>query len=68
VGHVLGDYIASWSSLTTDKVTGTGAKVTLPGVVTIATQPVRGTTGAPDPSSGVSVTVGAVSCSAEDAR
>jgi len=68
VGHVLGDYIASWSSLTTDKVTGTGAKVTLPGVVTIATQPVRGTDGAPDPSSGVSVTVGAVSCTAEDAR
>jgi len=71
-GHVLGDYIASWSSLTKDKVTNSAAtgaaKVTLPGVVTIATQPVRASSGSVDPSSGVSVTIGAVGCLAEDAR
>jgi type II secretory pathway pseudopilin PulG len=75
VGHVLGDYIAAWSSLTAGQVTskqGSGAaEVGLPGIVTIATQPVRQDAADPtvaDPTSGVSLTVGALSCSAEDAR
>jgi prepilin-type N-terminal cleavage/methylation domain-containing protein len=68
-GHILGDYIASWSALTADKVrvtTSPGtAAVTVPGVVTVASQPVRGVD---DPASMVSVTVGALSCRAEDSR
>lgn len=72
----LGDYVASWSSLTGGEVVRTQtpglAKVQLPGVVTIASQPVRPdpdpavTTG--DPTSTVSVTLGALSCSAQDQR
>lgn len=75
-GKVLGDYIASWSSLLPDeriKTQTTGlAAMELPGVVTIASQPVRTdpdplvTTGAPD--SVVSLTLGALSCSALDQR
>jgi hypothetical protein len=69
----LGKYIASWSSLTQDKVTDTKAtgtaKVNLPGVITITTNPVRGSSvGPPDESSSVSITIGAVACTAEDAR
>lgn len=66
-GLTLGSYIASWSSLTADEVTplhaGGVARVALPGVVTISSQPVGS-----DPASAVSVTIGAVSCSAEDQR
>lgn len=75
-GKFLGDYIASWSSLTGSEVVQTQtpgvAKMQLPGVVTIASQPVRPdpdsavTTG--DPTSVVSVTLGALSCSALDQR
>jgi prepilin-type N-terminal cleavage/methylation domain-containing protein len=72
IGHTLGDYIASWSSLTSDKVTSsarTGAvSVELPGVVTIATQPVRGDLTSTDPTSGVSIAIGAIGCSVEDVR
>jgi prepilin-type N-terminal cleavage/methylation domain-containing protein len=74
-GKVLGDYIASWSALTPDEVTTTAAaglaEVTLPGVVTIATQPVRpDATDATlaDESSVLSIAVGALDCSAEDQR
>ena len=74
-GRVLGDYIASWSSLTTDQVTDTAttgeASVDLPGVVTIATQPVRADAAATegtDPTSGVSIAIGAIGCSVEDER
>ena len=74
-GKTLGSYIASWSSLTGDKVTkvqaGGLAEVALPGVVTVATQPVRPDATAPDgldPTSVVSVAVGALNCSAEDSR
>jgi len=67
-GHTLGDYIASWSSLTADKVTVTSspgvAAVSLPGVITVASQPVR----AAEATSTVSVAVGAVGCRAEDSR
>jgi Tfp pilus assembly protein PilV len=64
----LGDYIASWSMLTGTEVVKAQlagvANVKLPGVVTITSQPVRDG----DPTSVVSVTVGALSCSAEDLR
>jgi len=74
IDHTLGQYIASWSSLTKDKVTSTAAtsaaSVGLPGVVTIATQPVRNvpTTTDRDLKSGVSIAIGAVSCSVQDVR
>ena len=71
----LGDYISSWSALTgaevTANATGGQADVKIPGVVTISTQPVRDDANEPDaldPTSALSVTVGALSCSAMDAR
>ena len=73
-GKVLGDYVASWSGLTAAGVTasasGGEATVKLPGVVTLASQPVRPAPDLPegDPSSVVSLTVGALGCSAVDAR
>ncbi|WP_309649332.1 type II secretion system protein [Nocardioides sp.] len=95
-GRDLGDYVASWSSLTTARVSrvavpGT-ATLDLPGVVSILTQPVRSPTDASesvaftdgqpaptpvppettvelaDPTSAVSLTLGSLTCSAEDAR
>ncbi|MFP5253740.1 MAG: prepilin-type N-terminal cleavage/methylation domain-containing protein [Actinomycetes bacterium] len=73
-GKQLGAYIASWSSVTPDRVKAVAAanvaEVSIPGVVTISTQPTR-----PDPSitdgstpSVVSLTMGALSCYAEDRR
>ena len=71
-GRVLGDYIASWSSLTQDKVSRTAtageASIDLPGVVTISTQPVRGDATSTDPTSGVSIAIGSIGCSVEDER
>ena len=71
----LGDYIASWSSLTPAEMTQDtrrgASQLTMPGVVTIASQPVRPDAGSPtgfDQSSMVSVTVGVLSCRADDAR
>lgn len=81
-GKVLGDYIASWSALTASEIiraqeTGR-AELRLPGIVTIASQPVRPgtvpldptipTSPQVDPTSVVSVTLGALSCSAQDLR
>jgi hypothetical protein len=70
----LGDYISSWSSITSSTVSVTtaagAAQVKLPGIVKIASQPVRRNaedTG-PDDVSVVSATVGALSCRAEDKR
>lgn len=73
-GKMLGDYIDSWSGLTANRVTTSAASgaagVKLPGVISLTTQPVRTdpdiTSG--DPSSTVSLTIGALSCSAMDAR
>lgn len=73
-GKQLGAYIASWSSVTPDRVKTVAAanvaEVNIPGVVTISTQPTR-----PDPTitdgstpSVVSLTMGALSCYAEDRR
>lgn len=70
----LGDYISSWSGLTVGEVTasaaGGEAQVKVPGVVTLVTQPVRkhDTIVTGDPTSVVSLAVGAISCSAVDAR
>ncbi|HSE69655.1 MAG TPA: hypothetical protein VLA97_02775, partial [Nocardioidaceae bacterium] len=71
----LGDYIASWSSLTPDRVSKTQvtgmAEVDVPGVVTLTTAPLRPkgiSTTEYDEGSAMSVTIGAVSCSAKDAR
>lgn len=73
-GKQLGAYIASWSALTPTRVkavaTANVAEVSIPGIVTISTQPTR-----PDPTitdgttpSVVSLTLGALSCFAEDRR
>jgi hypothetical protein len=73
-GHTLGDYIASWSSLIPGKVVKTQiaglAEVQLPGVVTIASQPVRkdNVVATGDPTSAVSLTLGALKCSTLDQR
>lgn len=72
--RVLGDYIASWSAITASKVTASPvpgrAEVRLPGVVTIASQPLRADPATPggDPASVLSLTVGALDCTAEDLR
>ena len=72
-GLFLGDFIASWSSLQTSEVTTTSAggiaELKLPGVVTVVSKPTRpGATSGLDPTSAVSLTVGALGCVAEDAR
>ncbi|PVG81540.1 hypothetical protein DDE18_16135 [Nocardioides gansuensis] len=72
-GHTLTDYLAAWSSATSGTVRSEQAagraEVSVPGVVTIATQPVRsGAADGLDPASAVALTIGAVSCSTEDAR
>jgi prepilin-type N-terminal cleavage/methylation domain-containing protein len=65
----LGDYIDSWSGVTAADViqsaTGHIAQVTVPALVSIQTQPVRGVG---DPSSAVTLAVGSASCYAEDNR
>lgn len=73
-GRVLGDYIASWSALLDSEIARTSAngvaELKLPGVITIGTQPTRrpGVALELDPTSAVSVTIGAVGCLAEDRR
>lgn len=76
-GLTLGDFVSSWSSLTDADLTRTtnakNAEVNIPGVVTLITQPTRTfDTGwglkHEDPSSSISVTVGALSCAAGDYR
>jgi hypothetical protein len=73
-GHTLGDYVASWSSLTSDRIVKTQtsghAEVRLPGVVTIVSQPVwkPDTTSSGNGMSAVALTLGALRCSALDQR
>jgi hypothetical protein len=74
-GKMLGDYIASWSSLMSAEIPRTAAdglaQVTLPGIITIASHPVRPDPNSPDgldATSVVSVAVGALGCLAEDRR
>ena len=58
----------SWkSSISTDikrVAAGVATEVTLPGALTMTTKPTRDA----DPTAGISLTVGAVSCQASDAR
>jgi prepilin-type N-terminal cleavage/methylation domain-containing protein len=67
-GLTLGSYVDSWkSSVSTDikrVAAGVATEVTLPGALTMTTKPTRDA----DPTAGISLTVGAVSCQASDAR
>ena len=77
-GLLLSDYIASWRSLAPSDVTAKTSdgqsEALVPGVVSIDTKPTRedvtGGTGpyAADPSSALSIQVGALSCKAQDVR
>ena len=77
-GLTLGDYVSSWRSLTSadamTRTTATEAHVAMPGAFTMVTQPTREGVASgvgpnlADPVSAISVTVGAVSCKAGDAR
>lgn len=76
-GFTLSDFISSWSSLTGPELTrstnATSAEVDVPGVITLITQPTRTfETGwglkHEDPTSSISITVGALSCKAGDYR
>lgn len=72
-GRQLGDYISSWSSVTSAEILAeesTGvARLKIPGVVRLVTEPVRqDALGNADPSSAVSLTMGALDCLAEDQR
>lgn len=69
----VGDYIESWSSATVSRVHRVAAdgeaSVDVPGVVTILSTPTRELAGgAIDPLSAVSMSLGVLSCSAEDRR
>jgi type II secretory pathway pseudopilin PulG len=65
----LADYIDSWSAVkasdVTQSATGHIAQASIPALVSIQTQPVRG---AGDPSSAMTLAVGTASCYAEDNR
>ncbi len=69
---LLGDYIESWSSATKNDVrksTATSkASASVPGIVSLRTVPTRLSGGSPDPLSAVSLTLGSLSCTAEDRR
>jgi hypothetical protein len=72
-GHVLGDYINSWSlSPPSATTTPTRATASVPGALKLLSQPLRNRANAvpveQDPLSAISLTLGAVGCAAEDAR
>lgn len=73
-GKQLGDYIASWSAVTPGRVKSVAganvAEVNIPGVVSLSTQPTRLDAAITDGTtpSVVSLTMGALSCYAEDRR
>lgn len=72
-GHVLGDYVSSWSTVTlpevVDEEVAGVARLKIPGVVRIVTEPVRpGPVDGVTPGSAISLTVGALECLAEDQR
>ena len=75
-GHKLRDYVDSWALSTPSIFTSTApstprATASLQGVIRLISQPVRNLPDAAsgvDPSSAISLTLGAVSCDAEDAR
>jgi len=70
-GRVLGDYIDAWSLATPSvSITPTTASASVPGALTLISRPLRDRADGPglDPASTVSLTLGSVGCSAEDAR
>lgn len=77
-GRTLGDYISSWSSSTSDDIERTtgpkAVEASVPAVVRLITMPTRNftklflNTSKVDPASAISVSVGALSCSAADYR
>lgn len=72
-GHgTLGKYIESWSSATQSDVRTAAvdgkASASVPGIASLRTVPTRMLDGAPDPLSAVSLTLGSLSCTAEDHR
>ena len=72
-GHMLGDYISSWSAVTlgevVDEETAGVARLKIPGIVRVVTEPLRpGAVSGVDPGSAISLTVGALECHAEDQR
>lgn len=76
--RTLGDYVKSWSlgTRSTSTTLRTTASASVPGVLSLVTTPVRNlepyttdtATYTPDPASSVSLTLGAASCQAKDAR
>jgi prepilin-type N-terminal cleavage/methylation domain-containing protein len=70
-GKRLGDYVSSWASLAGASTSGGNtnrAKASVAGVVRIDSQPMLAPSGALDPSSVVSIQVGALACEATDLR
>lgn len=69
----LADYVESWASLTATNIesSNNAARASLPGVISVVTKPTRGLIAAPttvDPTSAIRVTLGDLSCLAEDNR
>jgi hypothetical protein len=70
-GRVIGDYVDAWSlSPPSASTTSTTASASVPGALKLISQPLRNLADGlgPDPASAVSLTLGAVGCSAEDTR
>lgn len=71
-GRSLDSWIDSWSAITPARVRAEGvggrATVSVPGVVTLLTKPLRERAGTPVDVSTVALTLGSVACTAEDGR
>jgi type II secretory pathway pseudopilin PulG len=71
-GHLLGDYVDSWTLSSPSRSTpATTASASVPGALKLVSRPLRNrpdTAADPDPASVISLTLGSVSCTAEDAR
>jgi hypothetical protein len=70
-GRVIGDYVDAWSlSPPSASTTATTASASVPGALKLISQPLRNRADGqgPDPASAISLTLGAVGCSAEDTR
>jgi hypothetical protein len=70
-GHVLGDYVDSWSlSPPSAATTLTTATASVSGALKLISTPLRNRADGPgrDPASAISLTLGSVGCAAEDAR
>jgi type II secretory pathway pseudopilin PulG len=70
-GRVIGDYVDAWSlSPPSASTTSTTASASVPGALKLISEPLRNRANdpGPDPASAISLTLGAVGCSAEDTR